>query len=59
MKPAMLRDITASLMTLVALGALVYVAVILRNEAALGALIATQAAATGWYLRGRVEAPSN
>lgn len=59
MKPVLLRDLTASLMTLVALGALVYVAVVQQNEAAMGALIATQAAATGWYLRGRVEAPSN
>lgn len=54
-----LRDVTASAMTLLSLLATIFMAVVRGNDTALGALIAILAAATGWYLRGRVEASSS
>lgn len=53
----LLRDITASLMTLVALGSVAYLGVVRNDEAAKGALITILSAAVMWYLRGRLEGP--
>jgi hypothetical protein len=54
-----LRDVTASVMTLGALAVISYAAIIQNDATAKGALISILAAATGWFLRGRVETPKS
>lgn len=58
LSPTALRDVTASVMTLMSLAAIIYLAVIRGDQAASGALISVTSAAVGWYLRGRVETPA-
>lgn len=52
-----LREVTASLMTVVALGIVGYLAIVTRHEAAIGALIGIVSIGAQWFLRGRVETP--
>ena len=52
-----IRDLGALGLVMIALLVVAYKAVIAGSEPALGALISILAAGTGYFLRGRVEAP--
>lgn len=54
-----IRNLTASVMTILALLAVGFLAIVRDNATALGALISILSAATGWFLRGRVEQGNN
>ena len=50
-------DLIGGILALGALLVLAYVAVVLGSEQAQGALTAVLSAATGYYLRGKIEKP--
>ena len=54
----MIRDFGALGLVAIALFAVAWKAIIEGSEPALGALISILAAGTGYFLRGRVEAPA-
>ena len=54
----LLKDGVAALMSIIAVVVLSYLAVVVESETAVGAIIAVSAAATAWYLRGRVQTPN-
>jgi hypothetical protein len=57
--PGVVREITAGLMTLAAVCAIVYLAVVRGDAAAVGALISVTSAAVGYLFRGRLQEPGN
>ncbi len=58
MKAPKFEEAVGALLATIALLVVSFVAIVTLNEIALGALIGVVAAATGFYLRGRVQSGS-